>query len=73
MAKNKQSNSQMVHLIQEKISQNNIRENYWETDNSGGAFIFEKTISTSNLRISKSYYEEIEKIDVFYFIILFRD
>lgn len=66
MAKNKQSNSQMVHLIQEKISQNNIRENYWETDNSGGAFIFEKTISTSNLRISKSYYEEIEKIDVFY-------
>ena len=54
MAKNKQSISQMVHLIQEKISQNNIRENYWETDNSGGAFIFEKTISTSNLRISKS-------------------
>lgn len=66
MAKNKQSISQMVHLIQKKISQNNIRENYWETDNSGGAFIFEKTISTSNLRIAKSYYEEIEKIDVFY-------
>ena len=66
MAKNKQTISQLVHLIQEKISQNNIRENYWEIESSSEAFIFDKEISTSNLRIPKSYYEEIEKIDVFW-------
>ena len=65
MAKNKQTISQLVHLIQEKISQNNIRENYWRTDSPSEVFIFDKTISTPNLRISKSYYEEIERINIF--------
>lgn len=66
MTKNKQTISQLVDLIKEKIPQNNIMKDYWETDDLDEAFIFDKEISTSNLRISKSYYEGIENIDVFY-------
>lgn len=66
MAKNKQTISQLVNLIQDRVSQNITRDIYWETDRTDKLFIFEKSISDSNLRISKEDFRRIEKMDVFY-------
>ncbi|WP_311522806.1 hypothetical protein [uncultured Streptococcus sp.] len=66
MAKNKQTNSYLISLVQKKISKNNVWKNYWETDIPSKIFIFDKLISDSNLRISKEYFRKIKKIDVYY-------
>ena len=66
MAKNKQIISQLVNLINDKISQNIDRDTYWETNRKDKLFIFEQSISDSNLRISKVNFRQIENIDVFY-------
>ncbi len=66
MAKNKQTISQLVNLINDKISQNIDRDTYWETDRKDKLFIFEESISDSNLRISKVNFRKIENIEVFY-------
>lgn len=66
MAKNKQTIFQLVNLIQDRFTQNITRGTYWETDRTDKLFIFEKSISDSNLRISKDDFRRIEKIDVFY-------
>ena len=66
MAKNKQTISQLVNLINDKISQNINIDTYWETDRKDKLFIFEQSISDSNLRISKVNFRKIENIDVFY-------
>lgn len=66
MAKNKLAISQLVNLIQERLSQNVSRGGYWETNNTDKLFVFEKSISDSSLLISKEDFKRIEKIDVFY-------
>ena len=65
-AKNKQAISQLVNLIQQRISPNICRGSYWETNRTDRLFVFEKSISDSNLRISKEDFRRIEKMDVFY-------
>ncbi|HGA0169479.1 TPA: hypothetical protein ACGP1Y_001618 [Streptococcus agalactiae] len=65
-AKNKQAISQLVNLIQERFSSNISRGSYWETNRTDKLFVFEKSISDSNLRISKEDFRKINKIDVFY-------
>ena len=66
MVKDKQTISQLVNLINDKIFQNINRDTYWETDRKDKLFIFEESISDSNLRISKVNFRKIENIDVFY-------
>lgn len=66
MAKNKQSISQLVNLIQDGVSKNITRDIYWETDMTNKLLVFEEAISDSSLRISKDNFRRIENIDVFY-------
>lgn len=65
-AKNKQAISQLVNLIQERFSLNIYRGSYWETNMTDKLFVFEKSISDSNLRIFKEDFRRIENMDVFY-------
>lgn len=66
MAENKQTISQLVNIIQYKVSRNISRETYWETDRKDNPFIIEESDSTSNLQISENIFGKIMKMDVLY-------